>query len=93
MGSIPTRGNEIFIYIYIFVSSLWCRDKGALSSATKHAMPAELSGKWGTECLNTRFPLPTLLCAAYSVKLKTLTKVVHLLRWSTVLAETARLVT
>ena len=25
--------------------------------------------KWGTECLNTRFPLPTLQCAGYSVKL------------------------
>ena len=23
----------------------------------------------GTECLNTRFPLPTLPCAGYSVKL------------------------
>ena len=28
--------------------------------------------KWGTECLNTRFPLPTLLCAGYSVKLNIL---------------------
>ena len=27
------------------------------------------SGKWGTECLKTRFPLPTLQCAGYSVKL------------------------
>ena len=25
--------------------------------------------KWGTECLNTRFPLPTLQCAGYNVKL------------------------
>ena len=25
---------------------------------------------WGTECLNTRFSLPTLQCAGYSVKLK-----------------------
>ena len=36
---------------------------------TQHAMPLELGGKWGTECLNTWFPLPTLLCAGYSVKL------------------------
>ena len=42
----------------------------ALSSATQHAMPPELGGKSGTECLNTRFPLPTLLCAGYSVKIK-----------------------
>ena len=27
VDSIPTRGNEIFIYIYIFISSLWCGDK------------------------------------------------------------------
>ena len=33
-------------------------------------MPPEIGGKWGMECLNTRFPLPTLLCAGYSVKLK-----------------------
>ena len=32
-------------------------------------MPPELGGKWETVCLNTTFPLPTLLCAGYSVKL------------------------
>ena len=32
-------------------------------------MPPKFSRKWRTECLNTRFPLPTLLCAGYSVKL------------------------
>ena len=58
VGSIPTRGDEIFIYIYIFISSLWCRGESAsLSFATHHAMPPEIGGKWGTECLNTRFPL------------------------------------
>ena len=41
----------------------------SLSSATQHAMPPEFGRKWGTECLNTGFPLPTLLCAGYSVKL------------------------
>ena len=30
--------------------------------STQHAV-SEIGGKWGTECLNTRFPLPTLLCA------------------------------
>ena len=34
-----------------------------------YAMPPEFGRNWGTECLNTRFPLPTLLCAGYSVKL------------------------
>ena len=71
VGSIPTRGDEIFIYIYIFISSLWCRgESAALSSATQHAIPPEINGKWGMECLNIRFPMPTLLCARYSVKLK-----------------------
>ena len=52
------------------MSSLWCRGKGAaLCSATQHAMPPEFGSMWETECLNTRFPLPTLLCAGYSVKL------------------------
>ena len=32
-------------------------------------MPPELGGKWRTECLNIRFPMPTLLCAGFSVKL------------------------
>ena len=39
VGSIPTRGesrSELFIYIYIFSSLLWCRgESGALSSATQ----------------------------------------------------------
>ena len=57
MGSIPTRGNEIFLNIYIFISSLWLQGKNpALSSATQHAMPSEFGGKWRRECLNTRFP-------------------------------------
>ena len=48
---------------------VWMQSR-ALSSATQHAMPPELGGTCGTECLNIRFPLPTLLCAGYSVKLK-----------------------
>ena len=40
-----------------------------LSSATQHAMLPEFGRKWETECHNTRCPLPTLLCAGYSVKL------------------------
>ena len=41
----------------------------ALSSATQHAMLPESCRKWGTECVDTRFPLPTLLFSGYSVKL------------------------
>ena len=49
---------------------LWMSGQNAaLSSATQHAMPPEFGRKWGTECLNNRFPLPTLLYAGYSVKL------------------------
>ena len=28
-------------------------------------MLPEIGGKWGTECLDTMFPLPTLLCAGF----------------------------
>ena len=49
VGSIPTRGDEIFIYIYIFISLLWCREENAaLSSATQHVMPPEFGRKCGT---------------------------------------------
>ena len=39
------------------------------SFTIQYAVPPEFGEKWGTECLNTRFPLPILLCAGYSVKL------------------------
>ena len=42
----------------------------ALSFAAQHTMPPKFGRKWGAECLNTRLPLPTLLHAGYSVKLK-----------------------
>ena len=32
-------------------------------------MAGKFSEEWGTKCFNTRFPLPTLLYAGYSVKL------------------------
>ena len=35
----------------------------------KQATPPEWGPKWGTECLITIFPLPTILCAGYNVKL------------------------
>ena len=50
---------------YISISSLWC----LVCSATQYAMPPEFGRKGGTEYLNTTFPLPTLQCAGYSVKL------------------------
>ena len=42
----------------------------ALSSSTQNAMPPQFGGKWGTECLITSFPLPTLMCAKCSVKIE-----------------------
>ena len=70
VGSISTQGDEIFIYIYISIFfALVSRTSVALSSATQHAMPPEFGRKWGTECPNSRFPLPTPQCAGYSVKL------------------------
>ena len=50
------------------------------SIPTQHAMPPEHGKKWETECLNTRFPLPTLLCAGYSVKLIYLIKMIYLVK-------------
>ena len=42
---VGTRGNDIFIYIYIFISLLWCRAKHGVEF-TQHAMPPELDEKW-----------------------------------------------
>ena len=55
---IYVSGYSRFILLIILIT----RQSAALSSATQHAMPPEFDRKWGTECLNTRFPLPTLLC-------------------------------
>ena len=49
-----------------FISTFFAlvsRLRAELSSATQHAMPLKFGGKWGTEFLKTRFPLPILLCA------------------------------
>ena len=40
--------------VVIYVQST---KSAALSPATQHAMPPEFSRKWGTECLDTKFPL------------------------------------
>ena len=71
-----SRRRNIYLNLYFHFFALVSRQNAALSSATQHAMPPEFGRKWGTECLNTRFPLPfsatytaALLCAGYSVKL------------------------
>ena len=64
-----SRRWNIYFNLYFHFFALVSRLSAALSSATQHAMPPESGRKWATECLNTRFPLPILLCAGYSVKL------------------------
>ena len=53
--------NLIIIYLYFHYFALSSQST-ALSGVTQHARSPEFGGKWGTECLNTRFPLPTQLC-------------------------------
>ena len=64
-----SRRLNIYLNLYFHFFALVSRQSAVLGSATQHAMPPEFSRKWQTECLNTRFPLTTLLCAGYSVKL------------------------
>ena len=63
----PSRGHQIFNN---FICSLWYQDKKsvALSYAIQHEITLRFGRKWGTELLNTRFPLPTLLYTRYSAK-------------------------
>ena len=64
-----SRKLNIYLNLHYCFIALVSRQKAALSTATQHAMPSKFGEKWGTECLNTRFPLPALLCAGYIVKL------------------------
>ena len=66
--------SEINIIIFFGPGQSWHRFKkldwlgvgAALSSATQHTTPPELGGKWGMECLNTRFPLLCVRDTAWS---------------------------
>ena len=58
----PLEKRNIYLNLYFYFVALVSRQSAAMSSATQHAKHPELSGKWRTECLNTRFPLPALLC-------------------------------
>ena len=58
--------NILYFMSHIFI----VRCVAVLSSATRHVLPREFGRKWGTECVITRFPLPTPLCMEYSVTLK-----------------------
>ena len=63
---------EVMKYLLKFMLPFLCSGVEALSSANAVLFlkrNRQFSRKWGTECLNIRFPLPTLLCVGYSVKL------------------------
>ena len=59
---------NIYLNLYFHFFALVSRQSTALSTATQHAMLPDLSGMWGT-VYSTGFPLPSLLCAGFSVKL------------------------
>ena len=64
-----SRKWNTYLHLYFDFFVLVSRQSAVLSSATQHVMLPDYGGKWGSECLNTKFPLPALLCAGYSVKL------------------------
>ena len=72
--------NIYLIFYFHFFALMW-RQSAALSSVTQHAMRSEFSGKWGTECLNTRFPLPTLLSGGYSEADWKMQKIKKMKKW------------
>ena len=66
----------LFKFIFRFAFALVSWQSAAFSAATQRAMLSGFGGKWDTECLNSKFPLPNLLCAGYSVKLRMKKKIV-----------------
>ena len=54
------------IYLNLFFTGFEAKRGGEFCHSTHNA--SRIGRKWGTVCLNTRFPLPTLLCAGYSMK-------------------------
>ena len=55
---------NVYLHLYFYFFTLVSKQSAVLSSATQNAMPPEFDGRSGKgmECLNTMFPLPTLLC-------------------------------
>ena len=59
----PFEKMKYLLYnIQFFFAVVWT-GKARLNSAAEHTMPVEFCGKWGTECLDTMLPLPTLMYA------------------------------
>ena len=61
--------SYLFKFIFSFLGS-GVEVKRGVEFRHSTRIPPEFGGKWGTETLNTRFPLLTLVCATYSEKLK-----------------------
>ena len=61
----PLEGMNCYFWIFSLLRS------GTKAKARRWIPPlnAQCLEKFGSACLNTRFPLPTQLCAEYSVKL------------------------
>ena len=57
-----SRKWNIYLLLYFHFFALVYTQSAALSSATQHVMPPEFGGKWGTECLNTRFLAYRIVC-------------------------------
>ena len=47
------------VYFHFFVLVSW--QSATLNFATLHIMPPGFGRNWGTECFNTKIPLPTQL--------------------------------
>ena len=68
VGSIPTQGDKIFTYTYIFISSLWCLGKVRRWVLPLNMQSLQNSAENGKRCVLTLSSL-CLLCAGFSVKL------------------------
>ena len=68
----PLEEMKYLFKLLFHFFALVSRQKATLNSTTRNTQQAihpEFSGKWETECLDTRFLLSILPCAGYSVKL------------------------
>ena len=77
-----SRKWNIYINLYFYLFALVSRQRAELSSDAQHATLPNFGEKWGVECLNTRFPLPTLLCEEYIVKLIFFILVYLICKWN-----------
>ena len=65
----PNPHSREWIIIYYYFSFLPSRQKPSVELPYLTCNTSNFRKNWGTECLNTRSPLPIQLYAGYSVKL------------------------